>query len=312
MKTHIFLIRTFILVGQVYYCHFSMGKALTEMDDRYGKICQFRGWFLDLTPTPMRNELMARQCCNEKPVFFSVRVSLLHRFAWYYLYTCAHKVPQILFVNLAWSAKLWYIWASRLDSIWSLRHAGTCLGFWRDLSCIGVACLGTPGDQSTNHAFSTEMLPDAVWSWLAPRGWQMEVCPLRIRISWSFFQVCSLKLLPPSCLDIDEHGSPARGTATMEFNSSSIVVKNNFPTKMHQNTDRGCSAYNEGMKGWREVQMISDVVLGRICCLTVEVGPPSTQPWGVLGWETQAVHHLQCEDIFVTTSTGNPSPIGLE
>lgn len=37
--------------------------------------------------------------------------------------------------------------------------------------------------------------------------------------------------------------------------------------------------------------------------------PPNTQlpTWGVLGWETQAVHHLQCEDIFVTTSTGHSS-----
>lgn len=49
---------------------FFYAKALTEMDDRYGNICQFHGWFLDLTPTPMRNELMARQCCNKKAVVF--------------------------------------------------------------------------------------------------------------------------------------------------------------------------------------------------------------------------------------------------
>lgn len=146
-------------------------------------------------------------------------------------------------------------------------------------------------------------LPDQISLSLTPRGWQMEVCPLRLRISWSFFPALftemnfkwkdsheTLTTFLPYMAHLPE-ALPLSWNSTVQ---PLMWLNNSEPTKMQPKTERGCSAYNEWMKG---------------CCPQT----PSYHPeacWGekpklyttfnarTYLWQPQLVIH--------------PSPIGLE
>ena len=197
------------------------------------------------------------------------------------LITCAYEVKYSchrFLVNFAWSAKptLWYISASRLD-FWSFAPCRRMswilkrpIGHW-------VCMLGDPSqDQSTNHAFSTEIpiwffrmkfhrdshhvdgkwryydwdfaFPGGFFSRFFSRFFHWNIFKVN-KITWNSYHLLALILL----------GMAHLPEVPLSWNSTYNKFRANKDASKHGYRILRVEPLHTEMNGWRDVQMIPDV-----------------------------------------------------